>query len=77
MYSGRTTEAGDDKTFTELVAAAQDGDHSAISNITNLVEKVENEDGTFSYRAKSALTSAVDNALSGFISNTSSDYASA
>ena len=77
MYSGLTTEAGDDKTFTELVAAAQDGDHSAISNITNLVEKVENEDGTFSYRAKSALTSAVDNALSGFISNTSSDYASA
>lgn len=77
MYSGLTTEAGDNKTFTELVAAAQDGDHSAISNITNLVEKVENEDGTFSYRAKSALTSAVDNALSGFISNTSSDYASA
>ena len=77
MYSGLTTEAGDDKTFTQLVAAAQGVDHSAISNITNLVEKVENEDGTFSYRAKSALTSAVDNALSGFISNTSSDYASA
>lgn len=77
MYSGLTTEAGGDKTFTELVAAAQGGDHSAISNITNLVEKVENEDGTFSYKAKSALTSAVDNALSGFISDTSSDYASA
>ena len=40
MYSGLTTEAGESGAFNDLVAAAKSGDHSAISNIMNLVEKI-------------------------------------
>lgn len=40
MYSGLTTKAGESGTFNDLVSAASSGDHSAISNILSLVEKI-------------------------------------
>ena len=40
MYSGLTTKAGESGTFNDLVSAATSGDHSAISNILSLVEKI-------------------------------------
>lgn len=40
MYSGLTTEAGKDKTFANLVAAAEDGETTGISTIGALVEKI-------------------------------------
>ena len=40
MYSGLTTKAGEAGTFNDLVSAASSGDHSAISNILSLVEKI-------------------------------------
>ena len=77
MYSGLKTGTGPDKSFSELVAAAKNGDTRAISNINTLVEEIKDNNGnpTGKYRAKASLTSAVDSALTGILSDTDGTYA--
>ena len=62
MYSGLTSSASEDLSFTEIKNAGKNGMNSAISDLRTEVESIGD-----TYVAKSSLTSSVNDSLTGII----------
>lgn len=65
MYSGLHSGASADKSYAEIIAAGKNGMNSAISDLRTEVESIGD-----TYVAKSSLTSAVNDAISGVLNET-------
>lgn len=65
MYSGLTSSASEDLSYAEIVAAGKNGMNSAISDLRTEIESIGD-----TYVAKSSLTSAVNDAISGVLNET-------
>jgi hypothetical protein len=65
MYSGLKSSTAPDKSYAEIMAAGKNGMDSAISDLRTSVENIDD-----TYVAKSSLTSAVNDAISGIVNTT-------
>lgn len=70
MYSGLKSGSGADKTYAEIMAAGKNGMNSAISDLRTSIENIDD-----TYVAKSSLTSAVNDAISGVVNTTAEGQA--
>ena len=69
LTSGFRSATSSTMTYNDIVSAAKNGNHSAISN---LYSKVEEIDGA--YVAESGVESMVDDAITGLVNNTNGKY---
>lgn len=70
MYSGLKSSTAPDKSYAEIMAAGKNGMDSAISDLRTSVENIDD-----TYIAKSSLTSAVNDAISGVVNTTAEGQA--